>query len=321
MHFTRFRHYAAHLGVMSLSALQPVTGQEVVRSTYTYKKTDGLHIRADVYRKPDGIVRPAVLWIHGGALIMGNRGWLNPVQAEKYLDAGYAVISIDYRLAPQVRLRQIIEDLEDAYRWVRSDGPGSFQIDPDRIAVVGHSAGGYLALMSGFVLKPRPKAIVSFYGYGDIRGAWYSRPDPFYCREPAVSKEQAYEAAGNRVISEDQGESREKFYLYTRQQGLWPMVLTGYDPDREPSKFDPFCPIRNVTREYPPALLLHGDKDTDVPYEQSARMAAELKRQGVRHELISLPGRGHGFDYAMWDPEIAAAFARVLEFLETEMKP
>ena len=97
-------------------------------------------------------------------------------QAEKYLNAGYTIISIDYRLAPHTKLQQIIEDLEDAYRWVRADGPKLFRIDPNRIAVVGHSAGGYLALMAGFVLKPRPKALVSFYGYGDIAGEWYRRP-------------------------------------------------------------------------------------------------------------------------------------------------
>lgn len=321
MNFLRFQLCSVLLCVMFLSGVQPVECQEVVRGTYTYKTAGELHIRADVYRKPDGRVRPGILWIHGGALIMGNRGWLNPVQAEKYLNAGYTLISIDYRLAPQVKLRQIIEDLEDAYRWIRADGPKLFQIDPNRIAVVGHSAGGYLALMAGFVLRPRPKAVVSFYGYGDIRGEWYSRPDPFYSREPAVSKEEAYQAVGTCVISDDQGESRERFYLYTRQQGLWPKEVAGHDPDREPGTFGPFCPLRNVTRDYPPTLLLHGDNDTDVPYEQSVLMDEELERHGIQHELISLSGRGHGFDGAMWDPEIAATFDRMLKFLERQLKP
>ena len=240
---------------------------------------------------------------------------------EKYLNAGYTIISIDYRLAPQAKLPQIIEDLEDAYRWVRSDGPKLFRIDPNRIAVIGHSAGGYLALMAGVVLKPRPKAVVSFYGYGDIAGEWYSRPDPFYNRQPSVPKEEAYQAVGTRVISEDQGGNRGRFYLYTRQQGLWPREVVGHDPDREPRSFDPFCPVRNVTRDYPPTLLLHGDNDTDVPFEQSVLMARELERHGVQHELISMPGRGHGFDAAMGDSVIAATFDRVLTFLQGRLKP
>lgn len=299
---------------------QCAEAQEMVRSTYTYKVVKDLHIRADVHRKAGDDVRPAILWIHGGALISGNRRGPNAAQAERYLNAGYTIISIDYRLAPQAKLDQIIEDLADAYRWVRVDGPKLFRIDPNRIAVIGHSAGGYLALMAGFRLNPRPRAIVSFYGYGDIAGEWYSRPDAFYNRQPAISKEEAYQAVGTRVISDDLGGNRGRFYLYTRQQGLWPIEVTGHDPDKEPRAFDPLCPIRNVTKDYPATLLLHGDKDTDVPFEQSALMAKELARQGVQHEFIQMAGRGHGFDAQMWDPVISASFERVLAFLEKQLK-
>jgi acetyl esterase/lipase len=166
---------------------------------------------------------------------MGNRRGLDQIQADKYLNAGYTIIAIDYRLAPQAKLPQIIEDLKDAYRWVRADGPKLFRIDPNRVAVVGPSAGGYLALMAGFVLTPPPKAVVSFYGYGDITGAWYSRPDPFHNRQPSVSKAEADRAVGTRLIAEDPDMNRWPFYLYTRQQGRWPMELVGHDPDRGPA--------------------------------------------------------------------------------------
>jgi len=302
-------------------SFQHVESQDVVRSTYTYKSVGDLSIHADVYRRPGETIQPAIIWIHGGALIFGSRWGLNPIQAEKYLNAGYTIISIDYRLAPQVKLQQIIEDLEDAYRWVRTEGPELFRINPDRIAVVGHSAGGYLALMAGFVLKPSPRVVVSFYGYGDIAGEWYSRPDPFYILQPPVTKEEAYQAAGTRVISNDQPGERDQFYLYCRQQGLWPLEVVGHDPDREPKVFDSFCPLRNVTKNYPPTLLLHGENDTDVPFEQSVMMAKELERNGVQHELISMPGRGHVFDRAMGEQEIAATFDRVLRFLDHWMKP
>ena len=299
---------------------QCAEAQEMVRSTYTYKMVKDLRIRADVYRESGDDIRPAILWTHGGALIFGNRRGPIPAQAERYLNAGYAIISIDYRLAPEAKLDQIIEDLADAYRWVRVEGPRLFRIEPNRIAVVGHSAGGYLALMAGFRLNPRPRAIVSFYGYGDIAGEWYSRPDPFYNREPALPKEEAYQAVGTRVISDDMGGNRERFYLYTRQRGLWPIEVTGHDPDKEPRSFDPLCPIRNVTKDYPATLLLHGDKDTDVPFEQSVLMARELEHQGVQHEFIPMAGRGHGFDRQMWDPAISASFDRVLAFLEKQLK-
>jgi acetyl esterase/lipase len=312
---------AAFLGILLVTGIQHAESQEVVKSTYIYKTTSDLSIRADVYRKPDNKIHPVIFWIHGGALIMGNRRGLNPVQAEKYLNAGYTIISVDYRLAPQVKVQQIIEDLEDAFRWVRTEGPKLFQIDPDRIAVIGHSAGGYLTLMAGFILKPSPRAVVSFYGYGDIAGEWYSRPDPFYNLQPPVTWEEASQAAGTRVISDDQSGNRGRFYLYCRQQGLWPLEVVGHDPDKEPGMFDPFCPVRNVTKDYPPALLLHGDKDTDVPYEQSVMMAKELERNGVQHELISMRGKGHGFDAKMEDPEIATTFERVVKFLDQWVKP
>src|SRR5437660_1618353 len=83
----------------------------------------------------------------------------------------------------------------------RDKRPGLFHIDPKKIAVMGGSAGGYLTLTSGFRVKPRPAALVSFWGYGDIAGAWYSRPDPFYSKLPAVPKEEAYAAVGREVIS------------------------------------------------------------------------------------------------------------------------
>jgi dipeptidyl aminopeptidase/acylaminoacyl peptidase len=161
--------------------------------------------------------------------------------------------------------------------------------------------------------------VVSFYGYGDITAEWYSRPDPFYNRQSAVTKEEADHAVGTHVICEDQAGERRPFYLYTRQQGLWPNEVVGHDPDKEPGVFDPLCPLRNVTQEYPPTLLLHGDKDTDVPFAQSALMAEELARHGVQHELIALADQGHGFDGAMADPAIAATFDRVLTFLQKQL--
>jgi acetyl esterase/lipase len=225
------------------------------------------------------------------------------------LDAGYAVVSIDYRLAPQVKLPLIIEDLRDAYDWVHKRGPELFAIDPDQIFVMGQSAGGYLTQMSGFCVQPRPRALVSFWGYGDIAGEWYSRPDSFYRQQPLVTKEEA----------EKPGSS--KLYLYCRQQGLWPMVLTGHDPDTEPRAFDPFCPVRNVTKEYPPILLIHGTKDTDVPYVLSVQMDKELTAKGVEHTFITIPEGIHGFRRKIDADVEARTYRQVVEFLDKHRKP
>jgi acetyl esterase/lipase len=292
---------------------------ETGRRTYTYKTVGGCKIRADVYAPGDPGPRPVIVWIHGGALIMGGRDELRAWQRDAYLAAGYQVVSIDYRLAPESRLPAIIDDLEDACRWVRQKGPRLFEADPQRMAVIGHSAGGYLTLMAAVRVTPRPQAVVSFYGYGDIVGAWYSRPDPFYLQQPLVSEGEARASVGTRVISETQEHAkRGRFYLYCRQQGIWPREVTGRDPAAEPEWFGQYCPVQQVTGEHPPALLLHGDRDTDVPYEQSVMMATALGHAGVEHEVITIPDGQHGFD-AEPTPVARDALRRVLDFLRLHL--
>ena len=284
--------------------------------TYVYKTVGDCEIKADVYRHPGGSA-PAVVYIHGGALIYGSRQDLDGRQLQLYLDAGYTVVSIDYRLAPETKLPEIITDLQDAFQWLASSGPGLFSIDPQRIVAIGGSAGGYLALMAGFCVTPRPQAIVSFYGYGDIVGDWYSKPDPFYCQEPPVAEEESGRHLKGPVISEPyEGRGKEMFYLYCRQNGLWPLEVGGRDPEREPAFFVPYCPVKNIGADYPPTLLLHGDRDTDVPYEQSVLMAEELACQSIEHRLITMAGRGHGFDHDADDPLVEDALSTVLGFLD-----
>ena len=110
----------------------------MTKRTYTYKVVGGNEILADVY--PAGArPSPVIVWIHGGALMMGHRGDLSHRHADEYLQAGYTVVSIDYRLAPETKLPAIIADLQDAFRWVHAEGAARFGADPARIGVVGGS--------------------------------------------------------------------------------------------------------------------------------------------------------------------------------------
>ena len=173
--------------------------------------------------------------------------------------------------------------------------------------------------MSGLLIEPRPVALVSFWGYGDIAGPWYSQPDPFYRRQPIVSEAEARAAVGRDPIAEPPASSaRFRFYLYCRQNGLWPREVAGHDPATEPRAFDRYCPVRQISAQYPPTLLIHGTKDTDVPHEQSVLMDRELTRHGVPHELVSVEGAGHGLSGAA-QADNERVHQRVLAFVKQHM--
>ncbi len=123
------------------------------KTVYTYKTVDQLKIQADVYRHEDVVKRPVVIWLHGGALIMGSRNGVPKQLQELAREHGFVVVSLDYRLAPEAKLADIIEDLKDGLEWVRTSGPEQFDADSSRIVVAGASAGGYLALMTGLSLR------------------------------------------------------------------------------------------------------------------------------------------------------------------------
>ncbi len=77
-------------------------------------------------------------------------------------------------------------------------------------------------------------------------------------------------------------------------------------------------PVKNVTAEYPPTVMIHGTNDTDVPYEQSVMMDEQFKQHGVPHELISIPGGEHGLGGG--DPKlIDAAYAKAFAFVDEHL--
>jgi acetyl esterase/lipase len=294
------------------------------KNAYTYKTASDVKIQADVWRADDAEVRPVVVWIHGGALITGNRGSVPRELLDLCRSDGYALVSIDYRLGPEVKLPEIAADVEDAFHWLREEGAKKCHLDADRLVVTGGSAGGYLTLLAGARVKPRPRALVAYWGYGDVDGDWYTKPSEHYRKNvPLVDREEAYKAVGSKVVtgSEDgfDGKARGRFYHYLRQNGLWTKEITGFDPEKERAKLDPYCPVRNVTADYPPTLLIHGTEDTDVPYDESVAMEKELARHDVAHELITVRGAGHGL--AGGDKKlIEDAQERAATFIRTHLK-
>jgi len=294
---------------------------EVHVQTYTYKRVGDLEIKANVYRPEDTRVRPVVVWIHGGALIMGGREGVNARVKKMFLDAGYAIVSIDYRLAPETKLPNIIEDVEDAFEWIRQEGRELFHVDSSKIAVLGGSAGGYLTLVTGHRVKPRPTVLVSFWGYGDLIGDWYSQPSPHPRHQRLkMTEEQARKQVSGPPIanSKDRNGNGGAFYQFCRQRGIWPKEVSGWDPRKEAEKYYPYMPVKNITKQFPATLLIHGTKDTDVPYEQSVMMAEQFRKSQVDHELVTIADGEHGLAGA--DPKtVEEAYKKAFQFVHRRM--
>lgn len=302
-------------GVVGAEEGDVIAEPEIVITTHQYKEVDGHKIRLDVHRlKDDTTKRPVFLRLHGGALICGGR-YFKRERRDRWIKAGYVVVTIDYRLAPQVKIKDQFEDIQDAYTWVIEKGPELFDADVEKIVVGGGSAGGYLTIAAGSFLKPRPKALFALSGYGDI--LWYLQPH--YQARSVPPRADIMQSLGDKVASNPrQARERSHLYISSRQQCDWIQLTTGLDPATQPGELATFRPILHVTKDYPPIAMVHAERDHDVPYEQATRMHEVLKAKGVDHVLITLPGGGHcrmGKDEA----EAAQTAEKVMRFLKKKL--
>ncbi|MBN6205717.1 alpha/beta hydrolase [Ralstonia pickettii] len=279
-------------------------------NTFTYKQLNDLEIKAELFPvQQEGA--PLILYIHGGGLIWGTRNDINKKQVELYNNNGYHVLSIAYRLAPETKLPEIINDVRDSLIWVKEELTQHIAYNQNKVIVIGSSAGGYLALMTG-TFDVKPAAIVSFYGYGSILGEWYRTSSDYFNKMPKVNEALAKQLIQKKEIAEAPITSRYAIYLHCRQQGVWPEYVTN------PATTDLtlYCPVNLLDEAYPPTLLLHGDADEDVPYTESINMQKVLDQHQVKNKLITIPNGKHQFDENMNDSTVIAAFDEVLLFLK-----
>ena len=167
--------------------------------------------------------RPVIVWLHGGALMMGITNKPPRRLRELAQSEGYVIVGVHYRNYPFRKVPGIIEDVKQCFAWIRAKGPELFGADPDRMIVAGGSAGGYLTMMCGLVIDPKPAGLVPYWGYGDVDGDWYVKPH--YLDRPRVKLEECTRPDGRFDAA--------KSYLYFRQNGLWTRKVTGFDPATE----------------------------------------------------------------------------------------
>ena len=225
-------------------------------------------------RSPNGTgPLPVVVNVHGGAWKEGDKSqWLAEIM-DLVGSGDYAAVTINYRLTGEAIWPAQIHDCKAAIRWVRANA-GKYHLDPDRIGVTGYSAGGHLVGMlgtSGGVAKlegnlgPYPgvsskvRCVVDEFGPTEL----LAMGDP-----PSKTDHNGPDSPESKLLGGP--------------------ILERREIAREAS------PTTHVSKDDPPFLLIHGDKDPLVPFDQSERLAKALKAAGVEVGLIKVEGGGHG---------------------------
>jgi acetyl esterase/lipase len=224
---------------------------------------------------------PVVIWIHGGGWFNGSRLPI-PTYVSDLCAKGYAVASIDYRLSGTAIWPAQIQDSKGAVRWLRAHA-ATYNLDPDRFAAWGGSAGAHLASMLGTTgdeevvtignftadlegaiggntgYSSRVQAVVSWYGYGDFLQM------NFY---PSTQNHDTNGSPESRLV------------------GDWIQKV----PERTATA----SPITFASPDDPPFLVMHGTLDDLVPFNQSELLVDALRRNGGRVTWLPVQNAGHG---------------------------
>jgi acetyl esterase/lipase len=261
-----------------------ISPPEMSAQTLVYSEPYGQELSLDFYRAQSERVLPLVVVVHAGSWQSGdNRDFIS---MDRYLAGrGYAVADIIYRLAPRWKFPSATDDTRAAIAFLRSHAD-KFKIDPNRIVLLGRSAGGQIALTVAYSAKDSGiRGVISFYAPTDLYYSWENSGNPLVLDTKTILKD----------------------YL-------------GGSPSEAPANYNDASPIRLAAPGSPPTLLLHGGRDELVSFYQSARLAKRLDEIGIPHLNLLLPWATHGFDYILRGPGGQISTYAIEYFLKTVMR-
>jgi alpha-L-fucosidase 2 len=268
---------------LSCAALFFALGFQVIdaaefRPGIEYANIDGESLKLDA-SVPDGEGPfPIAILVHGGGWGGGDRAEVHVPPNKPFTDGNVAWFSIDYRLAPQHRWPACIDDVRTAIRWVKQHA-AQFKGDPERIVLVGYSAGGHLAAFAGATADhaTRPQALVILAGPTDLVADCERRGEV----SPSL-----------QALFDDDPELDDEIRAQLKEAS----------------------PLTYVNADTPPCLLIHGDMDESVPYSQSEVWQDKLQQLGVPCELITISGGGHRL--REWDDLNPTFEQQMIDWLE-----
>ncbi len=264
-----------------------------IQPDVVYGHKDGLALTLDVIKpaKPNGA---GILWIQSGGWYSN---WVEPqtwrTNAKHFLDRGYTVFIVRHGSAPKYAIPEVVEDVRRSVRFLHLRAK-EFGVAPDRLGVLGGSAGGHLALLlattaddgdpqaKDAVLRQsdRVAAAVALYPPTDI-STWVTNPPEEIKKIPALKP-----------------------------------PLT-FDEKKAPD----YSPLLKVTDRTAPILLIHGDKDQLVPLEHSTKMLSALQKAKVASKLVVIEGAGHGFNRQQNEERVLPAMLEWFEQHLAEKRP
>jgi len=271
-----------HGGILSLASLLCLSTAFAATmaepaQTIEYSRPAGVPLYMDVSIPNGAGPFPAAIIVHGGGWVRGDRQVDVAPLFEPLEHADIAWFSIDYRLLRNLMdLAAPLDDVQNAVRFVKEHA-SQYRIDPQRIALIGESAGGQLAAMAA--LNPRPD--------GEVRGVV-----AFYAPTDLVDLAKDSSLIPQELRDSLHGSPFEALLMGGLRQ---------------------LSPIANVSPGAPPFLLVHGTKDTLVPFAQSEAMCGQLKASGSACQLYPIEGGGHGMRW--WEsshPDEARQYKTVM---------